>query len=119
VIDIIHSMIETAERYGLRILFIDATDVTLMARMEILPAVYIQIYRNIAKEKLNMALIIGNDRVYGVDSEGGPVVCSKKNRQRRSVRSLSPCGCHFLAAILTSLSTEVLSPLAGDRGGKA
>ena len=64
-------MIETAERYGLRILFIDATDVTLMARMEILPAVYIQIYRNIAKEKLNMALIIGNDRVYGVDSEGG------------------------------------------------
>ena len=70
-IDIIHSMIETAERYGLRILFIDATDVTLMARMEILPAVYIQIYRNIAKEKLNMALIIGNDRVYGVDSEGG------------------------------------------------
>ena len=70
-IDIIHSMIGTAERYGLRILHIDATDVTLMARMEILPAVYIQIYRNIAKGKLNMALIIGNDRVYGVDSEGG------------------------------------------------
>lgn len=64
-------MIETAGRYGLKILYIDATDITLMARMEILPAAYIQVYQNIKKEKLNMALIIGNDRAYGVDSEGG------------------------------------------------
>ena len=69
-IDIAHHITESAERYGLRILFIDATDVTLMARIEILPGVYIQIYRNIEKDKLNMALIIGNDRAYGVDSEG-------------------------------------------------
>lgn len=61
---------EIAERYGLRILFIDATDVTLMARMEILPTVYLQIYRNIKKDKLNMTLVLGNDRAYGVDSEG-------------------------------------------------
>jgi len=71
VIHIVRHIIETAERYGLRIVFLDATDVTLMARMEILPAVYIQVYRNIEKDKLNMALIIGNDRTYGVDSEGG------------------------------------------------
>jgi len=71
VIDIVHTMIETAERYGLKILYIDATDITLMARMEVLPGVYIQVYQNIKKEKLNMALIIGNDRAYGVDSEGG------------------------------------------------
>lgn len=70
-IDILHLLIQTAERYGLRILYIDSTDITLMARMEILPAVDIQVYRNIEKEKLNMALIIGNDRAYGVDSEGG------------------------------------------------
>ena len=70
-IDILHLLIKTAERYGLRILYIDSTDVTLMARMEILPAVCIQIYRSVEKDKLNMALIIGNDRVYGVDSEGG------------------------------------------------
>jgi hypothetical protein len=71
VIDIAHHIMEVAGRYGLRILFIDATDVTLMARVEILPAVYIQIYQNIEKDKLNMALIFGNDRAYGVDSEGG------------------------------------------------
>lgn len=69
-IDIAHHIMEIAERYGLRILFIDATDVTLMARMEILPTVYLQIYRNIKKDKLNMALVLGNDRAYGVDSEG-------------------------------------------------
>jgi hypothetical protein len=71
VIDILHLLIKTAERYGLRILYIDSTDVTLMARMEILPAVYLQIYRNIEKDKLNMALVIGNERAYGVDGEGG------------------------------------------------
>jgi hypothetical protein len=71
VIDIFHLLIETAERYGLRILYIDSTDVTAIARVEILPAVYIQIYRNTEKDKLNMALIIGNERAYGVDSEGG------------------------------------------------
>jgi len=70
VIDILHLLIQTAERYGLRILYIDSTDVTLIARMEILPGVYLQIYRNIEKDKLNMALIIGNERAYGVDSEG-------------------------------------------------
>ena len=64
-IDILHLLIKTAERYGLRLLYIDATEITLMARMEILPAVYIQIYRNIKKDKLNMALIIGNDRSKG------------------------------------------------------
>ena len=69
-IDIAHHIMEIAERYGLRILFIDATDVTLMARMEILPTVYLQIYRNIKKDKLNMTLVLGNDRAYGVDSEG-------------------------------------------------
>ena len=78
-IDIAHHIMEIAERYGLRILFIDATDVTVMARlellpsmarMEILPTVYLQIYRNIKKDKLNMTLVLGNDRAYGVDSEG-------------------------------------------------
>ena len=42
-----------------------------MARIEIFPTIYMQIYRNLKKDKLNMALILGNDRVYGVDGEGG------------------------------------------------
>jgi len=70
-IDLVHEIINIAERYGLKIVNIDTTDVTLMARIEIFPTIYMQIYRNLKKDKLSMALILGNDRVYGVDGEGG------------------------------------------------
>lgn len=70
-IGLIHDIFNIADRYGLKIINIDTTDVTLMVRIEILPTIYMQIYRNIKKDKLNMALILGNDRVYGVDGEGG------------------------------------------------
>ena len=70
-IDSIHNIINIAERYALKVIEIDSTDVTLMARIEIFPAIYIQIYKNFKKDKLNMALILGNDRIYGVDGEGG------------------------------------------------
>ena len=70
-IDLVHDIINVAERYGLKIVNIDSTDVTLMARIQIFPAIYMQIYRNLKKDKLNMALILGNDRAYGVDGEGG------------------------------------------------
>ena len=70
-IDLVHDMINILERYGLKFVNIDTTDITLMARIEIFPAIYIQIYRNLEKDKLNMALILGSDRVYGVDCEGG------------------------------------------------
>jgi hypothetical protein len=70
-IDLVHDIINIAERYGLKIVNIDTTDVTLMARIEIFPTIYMQIYRNLKKDKLNMALILGNDRVYEVDIEGG------------------------------------------------
>ncbi len=70
-IGLIHDIFNIADRYGLKIINVDTTDVTLMVRMEILPTIYMQIYRNLKKDKLNMALILGNDRVYGVDGEGG------------------------------------------------
>lgn len=70
-IDLIQDLFNIAAGYGLRIANIDTTDVTLVARIEVLPTTYIQIYRNLPKDKLNMALILGNDRVYGVDGEGG------------------------------------------------
>ena len=69
--DLIHDIFNIADRYGLKAVNIDTTDVTLMARIEIFPAIYIQIYRNLKKDKLNMALIFGKNRVYGVDAEGG------------------------------------------------
>jgi hypothetical protein len=70
-IDYIHEVENIAERYGLQITGLDATDVTLMVRMEVMPSVIIQICRNVNKDKLNMALILANKRIYGADSEGG------------------------------------------------
>jgi hypothetical protein len=71
VIDFIHEAENIAARYGLKISELDATDVTLMVRMEIVPTIFIQVYRNVRKNKLSMALVLGNNRIYGVDGEGG------------------------------------------------
>ena len=54
-IGLIYDIINIADRYGLKILNIDTTDLTLMARIEILPNISIQLYQNIRKDKLNMA----------------------------------------------------------------
>ena len=43
-IDLIHDIFKIADRYGLKAANIDATDVTLMAGIEIFPAIYIQVY---------------------------------------------------------------------------
>jgi len=67
----IHEVENIAEQYGLQITGLDATDVTLMVRMEVMPSIFIQVYRNLKKNKLNMALVLGNNRIYGADSEGG------------------------------------------------
>ena len=67
----IHEIETIADKYGLKISSIDATDVTVMTRLELLPSIFIQIYRNSKKNKLNMALILGRNRIYGFDSEGG------------------------------------------------
>jgi hypothetical protein len=42
----IEEILALAGKYGLKVISIDATDVTLIARLEILPATFIQIYRN-------------------------------------------------------------------------
>ena len=67
----IHEIETISEKYGLKISSIDVTDVTVMARLELLPSIFIQVYRNFKKNKLNMALILGRNRIYGFDSEGG------------------------------------------------
>ena len=67
----IHEIETIADKYGLKISSIDVTDVTVMTRLEVLPSIFIQVYRNSKKNKLNMALILGRNRIYGFDSEGG------------------------------------------------
>lgn len=70
-IDLLHDIFNIAGRYGLKVISIDATDVTLMVIIEIISPVYVQIYQNIKKHKLNMALVLKNNRIYGLDAEGG------------------------------------------------
>ena len=67
----VREIVNLAGKYGLKISSIDATDVTLIARLELLPGIFVQVYRNSRKNKLNLALIVGNTRIYGFDSEGG------------------------------------------------
>lgn len=54
----IHEVENIAEQYGLQITGLDVTDVTLMVRLEVMPSVFIHVYRNLKKNKLNMALVL-------------------------------------------------------------
>lgn len=49
---------------------LDKTDATLKVRIYIERELYIQLYANAEKRKLNLALVHHNQRIYGEDSEG-------------------------------------------------
>ena len=67
---IIHTLNEITNRYGLKTLYLDYTDVTLISRIGISLDMFIQLYVNIKKDKINMALIVAEERIYGIDKEG-------------------------------------------------
>lgn len=69
--EIVQTVEGLTERYGLKILYLDYTDITLISRFGLSPDVFIQIYANTKKEKINMALVAGSERIYGADKEGG------------------------------------------------
>jgi len=50
-IGFIQEIVNVAEKYSLSVSSIDTTDITLLARLELFPAIYIQVYRNIQKNK--------------------------------------------------------------------
>lgn len=58
-------------KYGLEIFSLDYTDITVFSRIGYSSDVFIQVYLNSKKEKLNLALVISKNRIYGVDKEGG------------------------------------------------
>ena len=68
---IVHTLEDVANRYGLKILSLDFTDITLISRIGFSFEIFIQIYANVRKDKVNMALIIADERIYGIDKEGG------------------------------------------------
>ncbi|MDP3260469.1 MAG: hypothetical protein Q8M34_07785 [Thermodesulfovibrionales bacterium] len=69
--EIVQAVEDIVKRYGLKILYMDYTDITIISRVGLSPAVFIQIYVNAKKEKINMALVVGSERIYGADKEGG------------------------------------------------
>jgi len=69
--DIILTVQNVSERYGLKLLSIDFTDITLIARIGFSLEMFIQIYVNTKKDKLNMSLVVADERIYGIDKEGG------------------------------------------------
>lgn len=68
---LIQSIEDIADRYGLKILSLDFTDITLFLRIGFSSEVFIQIYINSKKQKTNLALIVADERAYGIDKEGG------------------------------------------------
>lgn len=69
--DLIQTINDVSERYGLKLLYIDFTDITLISRIGFSLEIFIQIYANSKKDKLNMSLIVTDERMYGIDKEGG------------------------------------------------
>ncbi len=69
--NIIHTLEDITNRYGLRILSLDFTDITLISRIGFSFEIFIQIYINVRKDKVNMALVVADERIYGIDKEGG------------------------------------------------
>ncbi len=69
--EVIRTLNEIASKYSLKVLYLDYTDITLISRIGVSLDVFIQIYVNIKKEKLNMALVVVGKRIYGIDKGGG------------------------------------------------
>ncbi len=67
---IIEEANELADRYNLALIEIDKTDNVVNLKLSIDTELFIQIYGNAMKAKLNLALIFKKKRLYGYDSEG-------------------------------------------------
>lgn len=66
---------DVAERYNLRPIEMDRTDNIISLKLLIDNELFIQIYGNTEKDKLNLALVFKDRRLYGYDSEGGKYHC--------------------------------------------
>ena len=67
---IIEEVTEIAKKYNLTFIEIDRTDNIVSLKLLIDHELYIQIYGNVEKEKINLALVFKKSRLYGYDSEG-------------------------------------------------
>lgn len=72
---IIEEANEVADRFNLKIIEIDRTDNVISLQLLIDNELFIQVYGNTEKDKLNLALVFKKRRLYGYDSEGGKYHC--------------------------------------------
>jgi hypothetical protein len=68
-----------ADKYGLELVEIDKTDNIISLRLIIDSEVFIKIYGNAKKDKLNLTLVFKRKRIYGCDSESGKNHCHPFN----------------------------------------
>ncbi len=61
--EVIQAIKDVTGRYGLKLLYLDHTDITLISRIGFSNDIFIQIYANETKEKLNMALVVAGERM--------------------------------------------------------
>jgi len=66
---------DVADKYNLKLIEIDRTDNIISLKLLIYNDLFIQIYGNAGKDKLNLALVFKQRRLYGYDSEGGKYHC--------------------------------------------
>ena len=67
---IIQEAKEAADAYNLRFVEIDRTDSIISLKLIIDNDLFIQVYGNAEKEKLNLTLVFKKKRLYGFDSGG-------------------------------------------------
>lgn len=70
---------KVADRYNLKLIEIDRTENIISLKLLIDNELFIQIYGNSNKNKLNLALVFKKRRLYGYDSEGGKYHCHPFN----------------------------------------
>ncbi|MGR3311116.1 MAG: hypothetical protein ACUZ77_10100 [Candidatus Brocadiales bacterium] len=72
---VIEEASDVASKYNLQLVEIDRTDKIISLKLLIDSELFIQIYGNAEKDKLNLALVFKKRRLYGYDSEGGKYHC--------------------------------------------
>ena len=70
---------KVADKYNLKLIEMDRTENIISLKLLIDNELFVQIYGNSDKDKLNLALVLKKRRLYGYDSEGGKYHCHPFN----------------------------------------
>ncbi|MFH1563612.1 MAG: hypothetical protein ABIF11_09420 [Nitrospirota bacterium] len=82
---IIEEAKDVTGKYNLHFVEIDRTENIISLKLLIDNEIFIQIYGNIEKNKLNLALVFKKRRLYGCDSEGGKYHCHPFDNPERHI----------------------------------